>query len=184
MGIKSRVNLPDVGKNLSVHISAGFSFFANSTDTYDDIIRNQTYRQILLDEWNATNGGGLLGWNFGTFASYVRLPSNSTVFELHPDPASGPDSPHLGAGASVSKSFVLHTLFLIFAALKNGNLNPPAEGHFIGGGATLVTPTSSMHPTVSDYPQDDCLTPKSLQEDPFSSTLQIHSINHSSTSAV
>ncbi|KAJ7928449.1 aryl-alcohol oxidase precursor [Mycena leptocephala] len=124
MGIKSRVNLPDVGKNLSVHISAGFSFFANSTDTYDDIIRNQTYRQILLDEWNATNGGGPLGWNFGTFASYVRLPSNSTVFELHPDPASGPDSPHLGAGAS------------------NGNLNPPPEGHFIGGGATLVTPTS------------------------------------------
>lgn len=107
-----------------MHIAASYSFFINSTDTYDDIIRNQTYRQILLDEWTATNGGGPLGWNFGTFASYLRLPSNSSVFELSPDPSSGPDSPHLGGGAS------------------NGNLNPPSEGHFIGGGATLLTPTS------------------------------------------
>ncbi|KAJ6593523.1 aryl-alcohol-oxidase from pleurotus Eryingii [Mycena capillaripes] len=125
MGIQPLVNLPDVGKNLSVHTGAGFNFFVNSTDTSDDILRNETYRQILLDEWIATNGGGPLGWGGGGFESYVRLPSNSTVFELYPDPASGPDSPHFEGGAS------------------NGDRGgPPQTGHFVGGGATLVTPTS------------------------------------------
>lgn len=109
LGIQPLVNLPDVGKNLSVHINVGFNFFVNSTDTTDDILRNETYRQILLDEWIATDGGGPLGGT-GGFSSWARFPSNSTVFELHPDPASGPDSPHLGSGVSVSGASFVHRL--------------------------------------------------------------------------
>jgi hypothetical protein len=114
-----------------------------------------------------------------TFDFLQIQPSLNCILIQRPDLIRRTWEPEL---QSVNNSSYIH--YFSSLPLKNGNLNPPAEGHFIGGGATLVTPTSSMHPTVSDYPQDDCLTPKSLQEDPFSSTLQIHSINHSSTSAV
>ncbi|KAJ7698218.1 aryl-alcohol oxidase [Mycena olivaceomarginata] len=114
LGIKARVNLPDVGKNLSVHTGVSLNYFVNSTDTFDDIIRNLTVRQMLLDQWLATDGGGRLS----------RLPSNSSIFEVHADPAPGPNSPHIQSIAS------------------NGLFPPPPEGHFVSVGPTLVTPTS------------------------------------------
>jgi len=124
LGIQPRVNLPDVGQNSSVHIGTGLDYFVNATDTFDDIIRNSTLRQILLDEWNQTNGGGPLGSGFGIHHIFVRLPFNSTILKTHPDPAPGPDSPHSQT------------------AVQNGDLNPPPEGHFVNVGATLVTPVS------------------------------------------
>ncbi|KAJ6481725.1 GMC oxidoreductase-domain-containing protein [Mycena sanguinolenta] len=130
LGIQPAVDLPDVGRNLSVHIGAFLSYFVNGTDTFDDILRNSTLREILLDEWKATNGGGPLGITFsGSHIAYNRLPS--TLFETYPDPAAGPDSPHIQGG------------------VWNGNVNAnlvdisvPAEGHFITVIAYLVTPTS------------------------------------------
>ncbi|KAF7366528.1 Alcohol oxidase [Mycena sanguinolenta] len=131
LGIQPAVDLPDVGQNLSVHVGAYLSYFVNGTDTFDDILRNSTLREILLDEWKTTNGGGPLGITFsGSHIAFNRLPS--TVFETYPDPAPGPDSPHIQGG------------------VWNGNVNAnladisvPADGHFITVVAYLVTPTSS-----------------------------------------
>ncbi|KAJ7099698.1 aryl-alcohol oxidase-like protein [Mycena epipterygia] len=123
LGIQPRVDLPDVGKNLSVHIGVGQSYFVNGS-TFDDIIRNATLRQVLLNEWLATNGGGRLGVGYGTHDIFVRLPADSPAFAAHPDPAPGSNSPHILSGA------------------QNGNLNPPPEGNFVSVGATLLTPTS------------------------------------------
>ncbi|KAJ6549907.1 aryl-alcohol-oxidase from pleurotus Eryingii, partial [Mycena capillaripes] len=124
VGIQARVDLPDVGKNMSAHVGAGLRYLVNGTDTFDDIIRNSTLRQILLDQWNMTNGGGPLGLNYGNHFVFTRLPSNSTILGIHSDPAAGPDSPH------------------IQGLVENGNINPPPDGHSITQVATLVTPTS------------------------------------------
>jgi choline dehydrogenase len=102
LGIKARVNLPDVGKNLSVHTGVSLNYFVNSTDTFDDIIRNLTVRQMLLDQWLATDGGGRLSALFSGHNVFERLPANSSIFETHGDPAPGPNSPHIQSGAQVS----------------------------------------------------------------------------------
>ncbi|KAJ7221084.1 hypothetical protein C8J57DRAFT_1254097 [Mycena rebaudengoi] len=83
--------------------------------------------EILLDQWNMTNGSGPLGLNYGSHFVFTHLPSNSTILEMHSDPAAGPDSPHIQGLVEV-----------------NGNINPPPDGHFIAQVATLVTPTSSL----------------------------------------
>ncbi|KAF7341978.1 Aryl-alcohol oxidase-like protein [Mycena venus] len=132
LGIQPRVDLPDVGKNLSAHVGAYLSYLVNGTNTFDDILRNATLRETLLDQWVGTDGGGPLGISFsGSHVIFYRIPPNSTIFETHPDPAPGPDSPHIQGG------------------VWNGNLNAnladisvPPEGHFIAVAAYVVTPTS------------------------------------------
>ncbi|KAF7344393.1 Aryl-alcohol-oxidase from pleurotus Eryingii [Mycena sanguinolenta] len=123
-GIQTLVDLPDVGKNLSVHVGFSVNFFTNSTDTQDSIYLNETLRNMLLDEWIATDGGGVLGWSSSTQLSHWnRLPDS--LFETFPDPSSGPDSPHCGAGPSDGLN----------SATSSG-------AHFISAMASLVTPTS------------------------------------------
>ncbi|KAJ6495447.1 GMC oxidoreductase-domain-containing protein [Mycena sanguinolenta] len=98
-GIQTLVDLPDVGKNLSVQVDFSVPFFTNSTDTTDSIHLNETLQNMLLDEWIATDGGGVLGWSGSTQLSHWnRLPYS--LFETFSDPSSGPDSPHISAGPS------------------------------------------------------------------------------------
>jgi len=125
LGIEPLVHLSHVGKNLSVHISnGGVSYFVNSTDTYDDILRNATLRNDLLALWKKTHTGPLADGQ-GSFTGFFRLPPDTPIFKDHPDPASGPRSSHIQTG------------------IQNGLLsNAPPTGHFIQIGATLVTPTS------------------------------------------
>jgi choline dehydrogenase-like flavoprotein len=93
LGIPTRVHLPAVGKNLSVHLSLGINYFVNSTDTYDEIIRNSTLRSELLHLWNQTHTGPLAD-SISEHTAYVRMPNNATIFETHPDPAAGPHTAH------------------------------------------------------------------------------------------
>ncbi len=60
-GIKPLVNIPDVGKNLSIQPMLTLSYFVNSTNTFDDIIRNLTLRSELIRQWSETDGGGPTG---------------------------------------------------------------------------------------------------------------------------
>ncbi|KAF7366526.1 Alcohol oxidase [Mycena sanguinolenta] len=112
------------------HPGGILSYFVNGTDTWDDILRNSTLREILLDEWKTTNGGGPLGISFtGSHIFFNRLPS--TIFATYPDPAPGPDSPHIQGG--------------VWNGNGNSNLadiSIPADGHFISVVASLTTPTS------------------------------------------
>ncbi|KAK0450400.1 aryl-alcohol oxidase precursor [Desarmillaria tabescens] len=124
-GIKPLVSIPDVGKNLSIQPMLTLSYFVNSTNTFDDIIRDLTLRGELIRQWNETDGGGILGNGvYGTHQVFTRLSKNSTAFKASPDPAAGPNTAHIQSGT------------------QNGNISPPPEGHFMTISLSLNTPTS------------------------------------------
>ncbi|KAK0235294.1 aryl-alcohol oxidase precursor [Armillaria nabsnona] len=124
-GIKPLVNIPDVGKNLSIQPMLTLSYFVNSTNTFDDIIRNLTLRSELIRQWSETDGGGPLGNGpYGTHQIFTRLSKNSTAFKTSPDSAAGPNTAHIQSG------------------IQNGNISPPPEGHFMTISLSLNTPTS------------------------------------------
>lgn len=101
LGIKARVHLPDVGKNLSVHPTLSISYFVNSTETFDDIFRNVTLRNEMVDIWNRTNGDGRLGSGLSAHNMFLRLPDNATIFLNNSDPAAGPHTAHLTQSITV-----------------------------------------------------------------------------------
>ena len=94
LNIPSLVHLPDVGKNLSVHMGAGVTYLVNSTATYDEILRNATFREELVHSWNETHTGPLSG-SITNFQGFFRLPGDSPVFKKFADPSAGPNSPHI-----------------------------------------------------------------------------------------
>jgi choline dehydrogenase len=102
MGIKSLVNSPDVGTNLSVHIAVSLIYNVNSTQTFDEIVRNATFRDKLVELWNQTGGGGPLGISYPSHNVLNRLPSDSPIFKNNTDPAAGPRSTHLQGTMQVS----------------------------------------------------------------------------------
>ncbi|KAJ7216555.1 aryl-alcohol oxidase precursor [Mycena pura] len=131
MGIKPLVALPDVGKNLSAHIAVSLVYNVNTTQTFDEIIRNVTFRNELTAQWTKTGGTGPLG----TYVSHVittRLQSNATIFQNMTDPAAGPNSPHLHGTVQVNFSYFY----------QNGDTGFTASGHYLSLPATLLTPTS------------------------------------------
>ncbi|KAF9256309.1 aryl-alcohol oxidase-like protein [Marasmius fiardii PR-910] len=152
LGITPRIHLPDVGKNLSVHISVNLPFFVNETfknTTFDDNIRNLTRREELTQEWLHTHGGGPFGVGYVSHLVYTRLSKKSGIFDNESDPSSSPLSPHIGTST------------------QNGNLNPPPQNYFFSAPATLLTPTSRGTITINttepfDQPIIDfgCLTRK------------------------
>lgn len=120
-GITPKVNLPDVGKNLSVHVQLYTSYYFNSTQTYDDVFRNVTVRNALLEGWERTRGGGPLGGSYESLGVFLRLSTDGFL-----DPSAGPRSAHLTQ------------------AVENamGAENTPAIGNFISIADQVVTPTS------------------------------------------
>ncbi|KAJ7843418.1 aryl-alcohol oxidase [Mycena olivaceomarginata] len=101
LGIQSRVNLPEVGRILAS--TWGFRCRTLSTGP---ILRNLTYRQILLDQWKATNGGGPLSVGFSSHTSFARLSPDSPVLKTRPDPAPGPRSSHFQSGTQSALRFI------------------------------------------------------------------------------
>ncbi|KAJ7701764.1 hypothetical protein B0H17DRAFT_1167302 [Mycena rosella] len=124
MGIEPLVSLPDVGKNLSLHVAVSLIYNVNSTQTFDEIVRNATLRDDLLAYWIKTGGAGPLGISYTSHDIFVRLPNSSTIFRNNPDPASGPTATHLQG------------------TIQNGDINLTPEGNFLSVPATLLTPTS------------------------------------------
>ncbi|KAK0473368.1 aryl-alcohol oxidase precursor [Armillaria novae-zelandiae] len=80
LGLETLVDLPDVGRNLSVMIMLNLAYF-------------------LFLQWNETGGTGLLGTS-GSHTIYTRLSSNSTIFRNSSDPAAGPNTAHIQSGVS------------------------------------------------------------------------------------
>ncbi|KAF7375598.1 GMC oxidoreductase [Mycena sanguinolenta] len=116
LGIKTILNNPSVGANLTDHPLLSNLFYVNSNDTFDSITMNGTLAAEDIAIWNATHQGPLvdsplahLGW--------ARVPSNP----YGPDTTAGPTTPHYE---------------ILFA---NGFLSTttplPSSGHFM----TIVT---------------------------------------------
>ncbi|KAK0233886.1 pyranose dehydrogenase [Armillaria fumosa] len=99
VGIQAIIDLPDVGKNLSDQPSVGNKWYVNDTNTWDDIVRNLTYRNELVMQWNETRTGPLVDTP-PSHISWSRLPDDSPIFERFDDPAAGRNTPHTEMGVS------------------------------------------------------------------------------------
>ncbi|KAL0572211.1 hypothetical protein V5O48_009746 [Marasmius crinis-equi] len=105
VGINPVHDLPGVGQNLSDHTRIGNNFLVNSTETFDQITRNNTLSDELFEQWKK-NGTGPLVDTFINHLIFIRL--DDSVMEEHGfnanDPAAGPNSGHIELG--VSNGFV------------------------------------------------------------------------------
>ncbi|KAG6896159.1 hypothetical protein C0992_009908 [Termitomyces sp. T32_za158] len=124
LGIHPIVNLPDVGKNLSDQVALSSSWFVNSNDTLDNITTNTTVRAELLKEWKQHKSGPFVAGQ-STHVGWLRLPPNSSIFDVTDDPSSGENSPH-------------YELFFVDGAFGVA----PSAGHFMSVGMTVVSPAS------------------------------------------
>lgn len=94
LGIKTIMDLPSVGQNLTDHPLVQNHFLVNSTRTFDDVLRNETLAQQTFIEWNTTRQGLFANPSGGTL-EFLRLPSNSSILSEFEDPSSGPHSAHI-----------------------------------------------------------------------------------------
>lgn len=111
VGVKSIVNLPDVGENLadhsliaspwlvrsvSLHMSA-FGRYAESSvyqnDTFEPFLREPAVQQKEISEWVSTGQGPLVN-TISNHLGFFRLPKSNPIFNRVNDPTSGPITPH------------------------------------------------------------------------------------------
>lgn len=93
LGLKTIVDLPDVGKNLQDHVLLSSQYSVNSTDTLDKISQNATFAGDLVKQWETSKTGQLV-LGPATQFGWHRLPSNATIFKTYADPTAGPTSAH------------------------------------------------------------------------------------------
>ncbi|KAF7373925.1 Oxygen-dependent choline dehydrogenase [Mycena sanguinolenta] len=124
LGIKSTLNLPDVGQNLSEHTLSAISWEVNSTNTFEAFTRDPAGREAAEKEWRESKTGPL-STPPCTQIGFLRLPESLSILATTADPAAGPNTPHM------------ELLFL------NGFLGPPPPtGNYLTVAFACVTPTS------------------------------------------
>ena len=132
-GIKTRVNLPSVGKNMSDHILLGNPWQVNNNETFDSFVSPDVLPQEI-QEWNQTRQGPL-SWTVFNQMAWARLPQNDSIIKTYGDPSPGPTSAHYQ---------------LIWA---NGWLAPgftKPDGNWITTLTNLISPTSRKVPLFSN----------------------------------
>ncbi|KAJ6452274.1 aryl-alcohol oxidase precursor [Mycena sanguinolenta] len=133
MGIKPLVHLPSVGQNLSDQMTVAIYWEVNATDTFDNITRNATLLDDLLEEWEVDHSGRFVTSILGNLLGWFRLPVDNPVLHGKPDPSSGPHSPH----------------YEILPLNGLGPAAPPPTGHFISQVAAFLAPLSRGSVTLS-----------------------------------
>jgi len=144
VGIKSTVNLPDVGANLCDHSAIANPFVALTNDSFEET-RKPEVTARLLEQWKA-NGTGPLVNTVASMVSFHRVTGDDVP---HPDPAAGPNTPHFehlfANGLIVPNAFV-----------------PPGQ-HIFSVATALVSPSSRGSLTVnSNNPFDPPLIDPAL----------------------
>jgi hypothetical protein len=127
LNIQPLVDLPDVGKNLSVHPLTSPVFFVNSSlTTTDKIFQNVSFRNALMEEWLATGMGPLVDSAGGSQVMHLRFDERIIEEDLGGiDSSSGPKSPH------------------ILVDVQNGFFtNPPSSGKYFMFTTEIAAPTS------------------------------------------
>ncbi|KAF9531022.1 hypothetical protein CPB83DRAFT_850041 [Crepidotus variabilis] len=92
-GIHTLVDNPSVGHNFSDHIYVPYHFAVRGADTLDDLLRNPALMQAAIGEWMVTQKGPISNGVLNQFG-FFRFPSNTSIFDSTPDPATGPNAPH------------------------------------------------------------------------------------------
>ncbi|KAF5362466.1 hypothetical protein D9756_002088 [Leucocoprinus leucothites] len=128
--IKSLVDLPSVGRNLTDHPIGGVQYVVNSTNTWD-VLSNQTFFEDQIGVWEKTHKGIMTGSVTNT-VGFLRLPDDSPIFQTVHDPASGPGAAHF--------EIIFH----------NGFVGPPPpSGNFMSMSTVVIAPTSRGNLTLA-----------------------------------
>ncbi|PFH46834.1 GMC oxidoreductase, partial [Amanita thiersii Skay4041] len=157
IGISPIVNLPSVGRNLTDHPLVISSWRVNSTQTLDDLSRNETVLAQALKQWQEEKQGPLVIQPI-THAGFLRLGSEVLnqalqAAGLENDPAASDRTPHIEIALAVS--------FDIKSFRNGGQVGElPLTGNFMTMATGVVSPVSrgSVLPSSSfpfDTPQID-----------------------------
>ncbi|KAI0316820.1 alcohol oxidase [Amylostereum chailletii] len=139
LGIKSIVDLPDVGQNLQDHPLLTSPYTVTSNNTLDNLSLDADYAAQQLNLWQTNRTGDLvLGacnqWGWG------RLPSNAPIYKTVTDPSAGATSPHYqliftdafvafaGAGAPSGHYFTLFSN--LYSPASRGNITLTSSDPF------------------------------------------------------
>ncbi|KAK7017372.1 mitochondrial choline dehydrogenase [Favolaschia claudopus] len=123
LGIRTVLDNPSVGRNLTDHPLLINQWYANSTGTFDALQRNVSFVMEELAAWEQTQKGLLVN-SILSHLIWSRLPDHS--FSI-PDPSAGPNSAH----------------YELILANGWGRATPiPATGNFIAIGTSISAPTS------------------------------------------
>ncbi|KAJ6578050.1 aryl-alcohol oxidase precursor [Mycena capillaripes] len=90
LGIKTIVNNPSVGRNLTDHPLLTNLWYVNSTATFDSITRNATLAAADVGQWEQTQMGPLVDSPLAHLV-WSRVPNHSFSIE---DPSAGPNTAH------------------------------------------------------------------------------------------
>ncbi|KAJ8695628.1 hypothetical protein PTI98_008210 [Pleurotus ostreatus] len=103
LGIKTTHHLPSVGQNFTEQPITIVQWPVDDNNTTDQFTRNATLMAEFLDEWKFNRSGPLTS-STTTHLGYLRLPGNSTVFDIVADPSAGVNTPHIELSFSVCPS--------------------------------------------------------------------------------
>jgi choline dehydrogenase-like flavoprotein len=93
LGIKSIINNPNVGENLSDHTFLPNIFSVNTNETLDNMLRNNVTVQNTINQFVQTKTG-VFANNVVNQFGFSRIPANSSIYQTVADPSAGPTSPH------------------------------------------------------------------------------------------
>ncbi|KAF8868344.1 aryl-alcohol-oxidase from pleurotus Eryingii [Infundibulicybe gibba] len=160
IGVKTIVNLPDVGQHMQDHPVISNYFTVNSTNTFDTVLRDPNAQEQDLQEWNSTRMG-LFADAPATTIGFGRI--NSSILQGLTDPSAGLKSGHYE---------------MLFVNGFGATLTPaPATGNFLTVNTVVVSPVSLGSVTLASsdpfsFPQ---INPAFLTS-PLDSTIMVESI--------
>ncbi|KAG7094373.1 hypothetical protein E1B28_007974 [Marasmius oreades] len=160
LGVESILNNPSVGQNLSDHPVVGNTWFVNETETWEKLVRNDTFAEEALQLWRTKRQGPLVN-TVTTQLGWLRIPDNSGAFKEHPDdPAAGPNTAHYE---------------FVFANGMRGKL--PTEGNFVTISTVVASPASRGSVQLrSGDPFDDPLIDPNFYGSKFDMTVMKEAI--------
>lgn len=147
--IKTIVDNPSVGKNLSDHVLLSNNWIVNADDTLDSVIQDPAAFDAALAQWTA-NKTGPLTHGIDNHIGFFRLPKDSPILQNGPDPASGPSASHYELIFSVRLPFPIgnaielaHGLLMhIQSYWLNVVQSAPQNGSYLSISLALISPSS------------------------------------------
>lgn len=94
LGIKTIVDVPDVGENMQDHAFVAIQWTVNSNKTIDTLNDQPELFNAALAEYDQTHTGVLADNPAGNQIGWFRLPEDSAPLKTFGDPTGGPVSPH------------------------------------------------------------------------------------------
>ncbi|KAF7305846.1 Alcohol oxidase [Mycena chlorophos] len=141
LGIEPHVDLPSVGQNLTDHPLLTLTWEVNATKVTNDAVFHDHppgSQAAAIEEWT-TKRTGLVTNDLMSHLAWLRVPENASIFENHPDPSAGPNTPHveimLGSGYLGSPPFLGNFQNAVLAVVS-----PAARGSISIGSSDPFAP--------------------------------------------